>query len=137
MAQIPAKATSADVLFGDAIRVVAYDAPKRVAPNTSMVVRVFWQAQASISQDNDVSLSLIAEDGTILWERSRRPGRGLVPTPLWERDKVVPDIFTVRVPANAPRGQARLVVRVAERGGDFWRTEEGRTDGFLTHVTIE
>ncbi len=135
--EIPENAKPSNIVFGDAIGVAAYAAPRRVTPNSDVIVRVFWAARRPIETDNNVGLSLVAEDGKVLWERARRPGRGRSPTSLWKTGEVIPDIFTVRVPPHARHGKARFMLRVSERGGGDWLTNKGETAAILSAVKIQ
>lgn len=137
LSEIPSDATSADFTFQDAVRVIAYSAPAAVPRDTGANVRVYWQALQNIQTDNNVRLRLVASDGTVLWERARRPGRGLSPTDQWESGMIIPDLFTIRVPSNAVLGPASLVIGISERDGEDWTTAQGETDVVLTTLLIQ
>lgn len=137
LAQIPPDAGSAEITFQDAVRVVAYLAPDVAERDTNLIVRVYWQVLHNVETDNNVRLRLVASDGTVLWERTRRPGRGLSPTDQWQSGMIVPDLFTIRIPPDAPVGPAAVVISMSERDGIEWKTAEGETDAVLTNVLIQ
>lgn len=135
--QVPREAKRSKIAFNNSIRVFAFSTDEKFSRGAHARVKIYWEAVKRIASDNNVSLSLIASDGSILWTRARRPGRGHSPTNLWRAKKIIPDLFVVRVPANAPRGIAELRVSVSERAGDVWKTARGETQPVLTQVTIE
>lgn len=135
--QIPADSLGADITFQDAVRVISYSAPLSMPRDSAANVRVYWQVLENIETDNNVRLRLVASDGTVLWERARRPGRGLSPTDQWQSGMIVPDLFTIRVPSDAPVGPAALLIGISERDGENWTTAQGETDVVLTTLLIQ
>lgn len=137
LSQIPSHAATADITFNDAVRIIAFSAPATVTRSADAHVRVYWQALKNVETDNNVRLRLVASDGTVLWERARRPGRGLSPSDQWTSGMIIPDLFTVRIPPNAPTGQATISVGMAERNGKEWTTSQGETAVVLTTLLIQ
>lgn len=134
---VPTDATHFALAFNGAIGVYAFSTPAAFRPGASINVDLYWKALTTVASDNNVGLSLVASDGTVLWSRARRPGRGRSPTDLWKAGDIIPDTFVVRVPPDALTGRAVLRVTVAERDGEAWRTPQGETEPVLATVMIE
>jgi hypothetical protein len=125
-------------MFGESIGVVAHRVDVRSAQRGDTIdVRVYWQAIKPPTKDYFVRLSLMDEDGGVLWERERRPGRGLSPTDMWQAGQVIPDLFRVVVPADAQRGKATIVLGAIDRGSGPLLTSGGESEVVLGAVSIE
>lgn len=73
-------------------------------------VALYWRSEGSPAQDLRVTLRVVAEDGTLIWEWRRSPGYGRWSTDRWPMGVVVEDVYTVAWPESA--GARRFLVEV-------------------------
>lgn len=117
--QVPATAVRTDLVFGDEIRVYSYLLPSGgAARGKTLSVKFYWQAIRQPTSDDNVSVRLVAANGRLLDQKLRRPGGRRSPTDLWKPGEIIPDIFRLTVPEDAPAGEARLLVGFTPRAGD-------------------
>lgn len=135
--QVPLDATRLSLAFNNGVSVYAFSMPVTFRRGASTNINVYWKALEKVTSDNDVGLSFVASDGTVVWSRARRPGRGRSPTDLWKAGEIIPDTFVVRMPLDAPTGRAVLRVSVVERDGEAWQTFQGETEPVLVTLDIQ
>lgn len=80
---------------------------------------LYWQATHPIAADLRVTLRIVAEDGTLIWEWRRSPGGGRWSTDHWRPGTLVRDDYTIRWPAWAQAGRYRVEVGVQPFEEDF------------------
>jgi hypothetical protein len=81
------------------------------APGAELAVTLFWRAAASIEQQFNTSLRVVAADGGIVTQADGPPAQGFIPTNLFF-EMPRPDPKLVSLPADLAPGRYRLDVVV-------------------------
>lgn len=135
--QVPAAATRSALVFANEIRVYAFIIPPSgVTRGKTFSATFYWQAVTAPSQDDFVTVKLVADNGRVLDFRSRRPGGRRSPTNMWEAGEIVPDNFRLTVPVDAPSGEAKILVGFTPRGGAALVTPLGESEPALSTIRI-
>jgi hypothetical protein len=99
---IPPSAHHSDLVFGDSIRLLAYEVDRdAVRPGGTLGVTLYLQATKPISQDLSLSLSLLSAGQKTLASLDTYPSGGAYPTHLWTPGKVVRDHYVLDVDGQA------------------------------------
>src|SRR5262249_18297568 len=99
-----------DAQVTDAARIVGIEQRQQAyAPGETVQVTGLWQATAWTPADlqSGLRLTALGSDAT-LTEYWDRPNLGRTPTAKWVLGELVPDDFSLRVPAGTPPGSYRL-----------------------------
>jgi hypothetical protein len=99
-----------EMSLGDAIALVGYDGPARVAPGETFHVAFYWKAAAQPQVDYKVFVHLVGDDGTLLAQSDSQPANWSYPTSRWQAGEYVRDEHTLTLDPTAPRGDAWLSV---------------------------
>lgn len=99
-----------DWTLGDAIALVGYDAPTRVAPGDEVRVALYWHARDPVPGDYKVFVHLLDAEGQILVQSDGKPRDWTYPTTAWAPGTYVRDVHRLPLPADMPRGDYALVV---------------------------
>ncbi len=99
-----------DIAAGEALALVGYDAPERVAPGESLRVALYWHALRPISDDLLVFVHLFAPDGTLAAQSDAVPVYWTYPTTAWHPGDYVRDVHVIPLEATLLRGNYRIVV---------------------------
>lgn len=109
--QPPSPAQTADVNFGNEIRLVGYTLnPAQVEPDQTVEVTLYWQALRDLDRDYMVSLQVVDPGGAIAGEWLSEPVFGYYTSGLWKQDTIVPDLIPLHIPADTPLGEYLLRV---------------------------
>ena len=102
-----------------ALRVLGYDIdPAEAAPGQSILVTVYWQAQAAPSADVLVSLRLTSPAGNAMTTTvPGHPCGGAYPTSRWRPGEVILDVRRLSLPKDLPDGDYTLSVHVSDGSG--------------------
>ncbi|MBN1177700.1 MAG: hypothetical protein JXD18_00695 [Anaerolineae bacterium] len=106
----PAPEVLLSVAFGDAIALVGYDAPARVAPGESLRVALYWHPLATIARDYKVFVHVLGPDGLPLAQDDSVPVGWTLPTTLWEPGTFIRDEHVLEIDPAVPRGDYALTV---------------------------
>jgi hypothetical protein len=99
---IPRSAHRSDLVFGDAIRLLAYDVDREaVRPGGILGVTLYLQATKPISEDLSLSLSLLTAGQKTLAGLDTYPSGGAYPTHLWTPGEIVRDHYVLDVDGQA------------------------------------
>ncbi|MBE7468576.1 MAG: hypothetical protein DPW09_23085 [Anaerolineae bacterium] len=92
--------------------------------NDFLRVALFWEAVEVPLPDYQVSLRLLAADGTAALVETTRPSFGRYPMPNWIAGERVRDNHALWIPADFPAGtyqlQMQLVDEAGQAVGDWW-----------------
>ncbi|MBI3913847.1 MAG: hypothetical protein HY327_06640 [Chloroflexi bacterium] len=110
-------ANRVDYAFGNSIRLVGYDLPrKKVNPNSQLQITLYWRADRAIEKSYIAFVHVLgaqfnAAQGNFLWGQADRvPGDGKFPTNAWRVGEIVPDVYRVLIDASAPLGAYKIEI---------------------------
>jgi 4-amino-4-deoxy-L-arabinose transferase-like glycosyltransferase len=131
--EVPAPATSHAVgaTFGDQLALVGYDlglADQRPAspgwgevvvhPGQALPLMLRWQAVAPVTGNYTLFIHLIGPDGERAAQQDGPPLGGLQPTTHWLTGEMLPDTWTLDLPADLKPGRYRIDVGLYEPNAD-------------------
>jgi 4-amino-4-deoxy-L-arabinose transferase-like glycosyltransferase len=131
----PQPATRLDVAFAEGITLLGYAWGEATAVSgQSIPLTLFWQADASPSQDFTVFVQLLDANRIWLAGADAPPVNNFYPTTLWLAGDVVDDTHVLTIPADLPPGQYPILL-------GLYQPENGarllRLDGMGDFVEIE
>ncbi|RME42985.1 MAG: hypothetical protein D6791_16555 [Chloroflexi bacterium] len=107
-----------DVSFGRRLRLLGFDLATRVRrPGDEIPLSTYWQALGTLDQDYRLWLRLVGADGRLLAEKTLSPTSASYPTSRWRAWDVLQGQHRLIVPADAPSGQATVVLSVVDAQG--------------------
>ncbi|MFH1084347.1 MAG: hypothetical protein V1772_01105, partial [Chloroflexota bacterium] len=102
---------SLDARVGDQIVLTGYNlSGRRLRRDEALIVSLYWEARAPVSQNYKVFVHLVGPTGEIVAQSDALPMGGALPAPLWEVGELVRDDHVLHVPKDAMRGPYRLMV---------------------------
>lgn len=132
-----------EVNFGRRLRFLGLDlAPRVRRPGDEIPLGVYWQALRDLGQDYRLWLRLVGADGQLLTEKTVAPASAGYPTSQWRATDVLQGQHRLIVPADAPPGNATLVLSVVDPDGRPLTAHRlpwlpiGRTDIRLATIEI-
>jgi len=109
-----------DVSFSGVVKLLGYDLPVTntqypisctLMPGDSLVLTLYWQSLAKMSQDYSTFVHLLDENELIVAQRDMYPGQGLYPTSLWSIGDAIANRYVLLLPETAfAPNQAQLEV---------------------------
>ncbi|MBW7885193.1 MAG: hypothetical protein H3C34_21680 [Caldilineaceae bacterium] len=119
----PALAAPSEVIdFGDLSLVGWVLAP---APT------LYWRVDEPTAIDWRLDFRLLADDGTLVWERRRSPGAGRWSTDHWPVGVLVEDSYGAYLPSDLAPGKYLVEVGVRPFGGELETLPDGRAYAVL------
>jgi len=107
----PMPTVPCDVRFGDHIRLLGYDLPKRELSRTqSLAVTLYWQSTAPVDTSYTSFTHLVGPDAQMWGQHDSIPLGGARPTTTWLPGEVIVDRFDVPLRLGAPAGDFSLAV---------------------------
>jgi hypothetical protein len=95
--------------LGQAIRLVGYRlAEREVAPGDTLVLTLYWQAEAPVGGGYTVFTHLQGPGGELIAQQDNPPVRGTCPTDGWVPGALVEDPYEIEVPPDAIPGEYAL-----------------------------
>src|SRR5262249_17593761 len=97
-------------------------------PGATLRGELVWSAEATPRIDYTVFVHLV-RDGKLIAQHDAPPRDGAYPTTAWRPGEVVPDAFSLQLPADLAPGMATLEIglydlrtlrRLPRPGGDAW-----------------
>jgi hypothetical protein len=85
--------------------------------NDFLRVALFWEASEAPARDYQVSLRILAADGTVALTETARPSFGRYPTLRWAAGERIRDNHALWVPAGFPAGLYRLQAQLVDEAG--------------------
>ncbi len=138
--------------FGDVLALVGYEpGGLRFTQGNPLLFTLYWQALASPSEDYELGIELIGDDGTVTVEQRVQPVADWFPTGQWQAGDVLLGRYAVPLPLDAPPGryQVRLTLYTPDGsalpvGGtrsykvlDWWPREETLSGTGVTLFEVE
>lgn len=100
--RVPPTARPADIIVGDAMRLLAYELPQgTVHPGEDLPVRLYWESVARTDRNLSVFVHLYGRGMTLAGLIGSYPGLGAYPTSLLRPGQVVKDTYPVPVMITA------------------------------------
>jgi hypothetical protein len=96
------------VTFGDGLRLVGFDAPRRARPGERMWVRLTWEAAAPPERRYRAFVQLIDASQALRAGVDRELLHGTRPTDSWRQGEQFTDAFPLDVPGDLPAGGYRI-----------------------------
>ena len=104
-------------------------------PGETLALTLYWQATAEIEQDHVVSVWLSGAGGDLsLWRG--HPVHGRYPFTQWQADEFVRDRYALRLPLDAPEGDADLRLALLDAEGSPLPTEGDNTSLSLGTIHV-
>ncbi len=97
------------VAAGDAIELVGYDAPERLAPGETLWVALYWHALRPVREDLKVFVHLFGPEGELVAQSDAVPAAWSYPTTAWQPGEYVRDRHAIPLSADLPRGDYRVL----------------------------
>jgi hypothetical protein len=97
---------AAEAQLGDLARLIGYDLA--VGANGEAEVILYWQNVNRFPRDYTVFVQVLGDQGLVA-QHDGPPAGGRLPTSIWEQGEVVADKHAIRLPANLPPGEYRLI----------------------------
>jgi hypothetical protein len=100
--------------LGEELGLVGYAlSADRVRPGDDLYATLYWQALAQLSQDYDIAVQLIGEDGPAV-AVTGPSFDDYFPTSWWRPGRTMYDRYRISLPSDLPPGQYRLAVSAWE-----------------------
>ncbi|GAB4278900.1 MAG: glycosyltransferase family 39 protein [Candidatus Promineifilaceae bacterium] len=100
---VPETAHPIHAQVGNSIQLAGYELSRPT--DGQLVVTLYWQAQANITQNWLSFIHLVNENGEIVAQSDFVPANGLRPTAGWRQNEVITDPHTLILPPSLPPGQ--------------------------------
>lgn len=68
----------------------------------------YWRTEQPLSQDETIFVQLLNAQGEIVAQADHDPMQGAYPTTIWQTGEIVPDTFSLVLPAALPAGDYKL-----------------------------
>ena len=94
----------------EAISLVGYDGPERVAPGDAFRVTLYWHARAAVPGDYTVFVHLLDAAGAAVAQADGKPLWWTYPTAQWEAGQYIRDAHILELDTGTPRGDYTLAV---------------------------
>jgi len=102
-AQVQARVDSADLRFGESIRLVGENlSSHRAKPGEEVTITLCWESLAVMEQDYVYFVHLLGQEERIIGARSTHPGLGRYPTSRWSVGDRFCDVIDVNLGQASP-----------------------------------
>jgi MFS family permease len=101
-------ATANQALFGEAIRLAAFEVADEVQPGESLPVHLYWEALGQPQKSYVVFVHLLDEAGNLVSSHDSAPRNGRFPTNTWLPGDLVQDTHTLQLAADLPEGAYQI-----------------------------
>jgi hypothetical protein len=106
---VPIVPQRVDARLGESIRLVGYRlADREVAPGDTLVLTLYWRAEAPVGGAYTVFTHLQGLDGELIAQKDSPPVRGAHPTDSWVPGTLVEDPYEIGVPPDTTPGEYAL-----------------------------
>jgi 4-amino-4-deoxy-L-arabinose transferase-like glycosyltransferase len=119
---LPPVETSVGATFGDGIELVGFNSQSltsnlqspapNLRPGDEVATTLVWRALAPLAADYTVTVQLVGPDGRVYGQHDAPPLAGAAPTSTWTPGEGLADTYRLKVAADAPAGEYRLIVGV-------------------------
>ncbi len=101
-------ASTVDVNFGNEIRLIGYtQGTGQAAPGQTVQLTLYWRSLVNFDRDYLVFVHLLDPTGAVRAQVDSEPVNNWFSTALWPRGVVIPDVYSLTLPADAPPGEYR------------------------------
>jgi hypothetical protein len=105
----PAVPQRVNAQLGESMRMVGYRLPEReIAPGETLVLTLYWRAEAPVEGAYTVFTHLQGPDGKLIAQQDNPPGRGTRPTDGWVPGVLIEDPYEIEVPPDTAPGEYML-----------------------------
>ncbi len=126
-----------DLPFGDSIRLRAYwTSGSAVERGDHLLAGFSWVAGARLAIPYKVFMQLLDAAGRLVAQRDSEPGGGTLPTTSWQAGHIIVDRHALRIPADLPSGEYRLIAGLYDSNDPSARLPVGDKD-YVELGTIE
>lgn len=132
-----------DVNFGSVLHLSGFDLATKVRwPGDEVPLATYWQALGKLDRDYQLWIRLVGKDGQVLTQKTVPPTSAGYPTSQWRVGDVIQGQHRLIVPADAPPGDATVVLSVVDPTGQPLTAHRlpwlpvGGTDVHLTTIEI-
>jgi hypothetical protein len=101
-------ATANQALFGEAIRLAAFEVADEVQPGESLPVHLYWEALGQPQKSYVVFVHLLDESGNLVSSHDSAPQDGRFPTNTWLPGDLLQDTHTLQLAADLPEGAYQI-----------------------------
>jgi dolichyl-phosphate-mannose-protein mannosyltransferase len=113
--------------FENRIALVGSSIPLRARAGSTLPVRLYWRAIASIEEDYTVFVHVIDAQSKLLTQKDDQPQHGTYPTFFWDMGELVADDYMIEIPPDAPSADYSIQIGLY-RASDNSRLQVGGTD---------
>jgi hypothetical protein len=107
---------SADVT--SELRLLGASPERDIVPRNALLrTTIFWEALQDPDLDYQVTLRLVAPDGSSVLQETTRPAHDRYPTTRWSTGERIRDNHVQWIPANLPVGQYQLQLQIVDGTG--------------------
>jgi len=131
----PTPSRRLEVDFGNSIRLLGYEEPLFAQADHILVVQLYWQALAEMTESYKVFVHVVDESGSILAQADVVPGEGSAPTTSWIKEEIIADTIRVSLPETMRPGRYRLLIGLYDSGTGQRLPLEG-TEGIDTTLVL-
>jgi hypothetical protein len=108
---IPTMTCALDLLLGDEIKLLGYDAPKlETGTESELSVTLYWQAERTTDSAYMAFVHVLDSEGQLIAQRDSSPQNGAAPTTSWLSGEVIRDEYTITVPSEVLAGPLGIEV---------------------------
>ncbi|MGC9349585.1 MAG: hypothetical protein ACP5JG_15720 [Anaerolineae bacterium] len=126
-----------DYRFGEAIRLLGYDAPGRAKPGDRIRFALLWHAVGDVVGDYTVFVHVVDDGGDPVAQDDAKPVYWFYPTTAWEPGDYVRDEHVLNLPPALPRGDYEVSVGLYDaKTGDRLTVQGPDTSGSSDHVLV-
>ncbi len=105
--------TSTDARFGTSIRLTGYTlSSDHLAPGDVLGVTLFWTTDAPLAARYQVTVQLLAPDGSLVSQHDAEPANNRAPTSAWTPGHPVIDPHGLAIPLDTSPGAYHVIVGV-------------------------
>ncbi|MDE3089379.1 MAG: hypothetical protein KGJ80_08330, partial [Chloroflexota bacterium] len=106
--QVQVEGAQAPTNFGDQIALVGYTRPRTIVAGSTLTVKLYWRALASITEDYTVFVHVLDANGNTVAQKDDQPQRGAYPTSFWDVGETVADEYAVALPSDLAPGDYQI-----------------------------
>lgn len=103
-------AVSSNALFGEAVRLDAFEVSGQPQAGDRLTVRLYWEALSPPAKSYVVFVHLLDEAGNLVSSHDSSPRNGRFPTNTWRSGDLIQDNHPIQLDAGLPPGEYQLNV---------------------------
>ncbi|MBE2221927.1 MAG: hypothetical protein IAF02_10320, partial [Anaerolineae bacterium] len=103
-------ASKTDIIFGEKIKLLGFDAPGNLVPAQTYPITLFWEALQPDGVDYTVFVHLVDSQGQVVAQADSPPQNNRFPTSIWAKNEQIVDVHTLVLPEDLASGFYDLFV---------------------------